>query len=425
MEAAAFRREFVGADRFPELDPEVTARAATVLEDVRTGGDAAVARYTEQFDGVAIPPAELRVSPERIREALERAAPELIRSLEISIERIRDFHRHQSASGYATVSPAGSVSGQLVRPLARAGLYVPGGRASYPSSLIMNAIPAQVAGVPGIVVCTPPGRDGSVAEGILVAAGLLGVEEMYRVGGVQAVGAMAYGTETLAPVDKIVGPGNSYVTAAKKLVYGRVGIDGLAGPSELAVVCDGAADPVLVALDLLAQAEHDPEARVYLLATDASMAQDVLDEMERLGPDLDRWEIIDEALSNWGGAVVAGKDTVWELTNALAPEHLSIQTEDPWADLGRVRNAGAVFLGAATAVSFGDYSAGPNHVLPTAGTARYASPLGVADFYRRSSYLYLSAAEASDLAPHTARIASVEGLTAHARAAEARGGRET
>ncbi len=421
FELEEFRRRFLGVNRFPELDPGVAVAAAEVLEEVRSVGDEAVARYTALFDGAEVSAADLRVPREAIEAAVRAADPRLVDSLQMAADRIRDFHRGQIERGYSIVTSGGSVAGQLVRPLARVGVYAPGGRAAYPSSLLMGAIPAQLAGVEEIAVCSPPGPSGDVASVVLVAASILGLDEIYRIGGVQAIGAMAYGTQSVDRVDKIVGPGNSYVTAAKKQVFGIVGIDGLAGPSELAVVCDSTADAQMVALDLLAQAEHDPEARVYLLSTDEGLVRDILARMGKIGPGLYRWNIIRESLTNWGGALVADESDLWEVCNGLAPEHLSIQTSDPWAGLGRVRNAGAVFLGNASAVSFGDYTAGPNHVLPTAGTARYASPLGVSDFVKRSSYLNMSARDAAEMAPGTARIAGIEGLTGHGLAAEARG----
>ncbi len=417
----AFEDRFLRGDRYPELDPGVADAAREVLDAVRMEGDRAVARFTERFDGARVPPEKVRVPEERLSACLDSADPMLLRALEVSVARIRAFHEEQVRPGYVTMDSPGCVAGQLLRPLERAGIYVPGGRAAYPSSLIMGAIPAQVAGVSEVVVCSPPGPDGEISSVVLITAAMLGISEIYRVGGVQAIGAMAFGTETMRAVDKIVGPGNSYVTAAKKEVFGRVGIDGIAGPSELVVVCDEAADPALVAMDLMAQAEHDPEARVYLLTTDFDMARAVLKTIEEQGPTFERWEIIRKAMSDWGGVAVGEEDALWALSNALAPEHLSIQTRDPWRDLARVTDAGAVFLGAAAAVSFGDYSAGPNHVLPTAGTARYASALGVDDFLRRSSYLYLADDAAARLAPYTAYLADVEGLTGHGRAARARG----
>ncbi len=424
MEAGEFRRTVLAGDRFPELNPKVAEAAATVLEEVRREGDEGLSRATKRFDKVLVEPGKSRVSPEEIDDALEAADPALLEAMEASIARVRRYHRLQRMPGFVDVMEDGTVAGQLIRPLARVGLYVPGGRAPYPSSLIMNAVPAQIARVPQIAAFTPPGPDGRVASSVLVAAGLLGIEELHRAGGVQAVAAMAYGTETIDAVDKIVGPGNSYVTAAKKLVLGVVGIDGIAGPSEVAVICDESSDAERVALDLLAQAEHDPEARCYLLCTDSDKARAILGAMERKGPKMERWEIISAALDDWGGALVASEDELWDLVNAIAPEHLSIQTRDPWAGLTQVQNAGAVFLGSATGVSFGDYSAGPNHVLPTAGTAKYASPLSVGDFVKRSSYLYLSESAAAGIAPYAARLAEEEGLTAHAEAARVRGGED-
>ncbi len=399
--------------RGEDLEPEVRA----ILEAVRDQGDQAVLAYTRKFDHADLAAAGLRVQEAEIQAAYEKVPPELLASLRLARDRIFAFHARQHFQTWFEPGPQGEILGQLYRPLKRVGIYVPGGTAAYPSSVLMNALPAKVAGVPEIVMVTPPGRDGEVPPLVLVAAAESGVTEIYRVGGVQAVAALAYGTETIPRVDKIVGPGNIYVTIAKRLVFGLVDIDMLAGPSEIVVVADGSGDPELIAADLLSQAEHDPRAAAILLTPVAELACRVREELEKQLADLPRREIAREALSAYGAAVItADLAEAVELANELAPEHLELFLEEPFSWLGRIKNAGAVFLGANTPESVGDYLAGPNHVLPTGGTARFFSPLSVEDFLKRTSLIYGTKKALRDWGPEVVRLAEAEGLEAHARA---------
>ena len=405
----------------PEMDPKMGQVVMDILRDVREQGDSALLRYTRQFDGVDLSPEAIKVPDEAIGGAERALDPSLREILEQAIDNLRRFHREEVPRSWHRLEEDGRIMGQTVRPLRRVGLYVPGGRAVYPSSLLMNVIPAQMAGVSEIAVCTPPDAQGQVHPLVLAATALLDVADVYRVGGAQAIGAMAYGTETILPVDKIAGPGNAFVAAAKRLVFGQVDIDSIAGPSELTVICDETSDPKWVAADLLAQAEHDPESRVFLLCTSSDHTQAILADIERQLTFLDRTEIIEEAFTHWGAAVIGDVEELIALSNQLAPEHLSLQVKDPWSLLLKIKNAGAIFLGKSAAVSFGDYTAGPNHVLPTATTARFASPLSVEDFVKRTNFLYMSEDSAKRWASPTARLADLEGLTAHARAARLRG----
>jgi len=392
---------------------------ARILADVRELGDAAVRDWTRRIDGVEIE--SLTVPPEAIEAAYAGLEPGLRSALEAAARRIEAFHRRQPIHSWLDAQPTGAL-GQLVRPIARVGLYVPGGSACYPSSLLMSAIPARVAGVGTVVVATPPGREGGLPSGgILAAARIAGVDRVYCVGGAQAIAALAYGTETVEAVDKVCGPGNLFVTLAKRAVMGTVGIDGLPGPTETVVVADDSADPRRVAADLLAQAEHDLLATALLLTPSRRLAEQAAAEVARQAAALPRGELAAEALRRRGGAVVAGSlEEAVDLANAYAPEHLCLSVADPWAWLGRVRNAGGVFLGEASCETLGDYVAGPSHVMPTGGTARFASPLSVADFVKITSVIGLGADEAGALAPVAATLAHFEGLDAHAAAAEAR-----
>ncbi len=418
-----FERRFIASLRAQPWDLTLEERVREILQGVRDAGDAAVIAYMEMFDSVALEPSQIRVSAGEIARGAQKAQGDLADALDLAIANLTDFHRQEVPRSWWRVREDGTFFGQLVRPMERVGLYVPGGRAAYPSSLLMGAVPAQVAGVKEIVVCTPPGPSGEVNPAVLAAASSLGIDRVYRIGGAHAVAAMAFGTETVPAVDMIAGPGNRYVTAAKRLVYGMVQVDSLAGPSELAVICDRQTDPVTVAADLLAQAEHDPDARVFLFATDAEVVESVACELERQLPQMSRADIARQALMGESGAVVAPEETLWSLVNALAPEHLSLRMADPIGALGNVRHAGAVVLGDLSAVSFTDYTAGPNHILPTAGTARFASPLGVESFTKRSNILQVSRQGFDALAPATCLLARTEGLDGHARAVEARGGR--
>ncbi|MFO8060923.1 MAG: histidinol dehydrogenase [Bacillota bacterium] len=416
-----FEDRFIGLVPAAPWDLALEERVREILQGVRDSGDAAAAAYGQMFDSETLTAGDLRVAESEIRGAARQAPRELLDAIDLAIRRLRDFHRHEVPRSWWRIGDDGTLFGQMVRPLERVGLYVPGGRAAYPSSLLMCAVPAQVAGVDEIVVCTPPGPGGEVSEAVLAAAARLGIQRVYRIGGAQAVAAMAFGTETVPAVDMVAGPGNRYVTAAKRLVYGAVQIDSLAGPSELAVLCDASADPVTVAADLLAQAEHDPEARAFLLATESGMVNAVIGELRKQIRCIERREVAGQALMGESGAVVAGEQTLWSLVNRLAPEHLSLRIADPIGALGRVRNAGCVVLGDYSAVSLSDYTAGPNHVLPTGGTARFASPLGVESFVKRSNVLRVTEEGFALLAGPTKVLARAEGLGAHARAVEVRG----
>jgi len=398
---------------------DLVARVAAIVEEVRRQGDAALIELTKRFDGVELSADELRVSE---AEWAAAAVPDdLAGALAEAARRIEAFHRHQLPRSWWIRDEHGSLLGQQVTPLDRVGCYVPGGTAAYPSTVLMNLIPARVAGVRERAIVSPPGPDGRLNPTVLAAARLAGATEAYKVGGAQAVAALAYGTATIRPVDKIVGPGNAYVALAKRLVFGDVGIDGLAGPSEVVVVADADADPRHVAADLLAQAEHDPMARAVCLTDAVSLAEAVAAEVTRQCPRLPRAAIA-EAAVRAHGAVVVTRDLAEavEVANRLAPEHLELCVADPFAWLLSVRHAGAVFLGRQTPEVLGDYLAGPNHVLPTGATARFASGLSVEDFVKRSSLIHYTRAGLRAAWPHLARLAAAEGLHAHSEAARVR-----
>jgi histidinol dehydrogenase len=405
------------------VDAGLVARVAAIVDEVRRRGDTALLELTKRFDGVELTPATLRV--DRAEWEAATVGPDLLDALRAAAARIERFHAHQRPRSWWTRDEHGSLLGQEVRPLDRVGCYVPGGTAAYPSTVLMNLLPARVAGVPELVVVSPPGPAGRLAPAVLVAARLAGATEVYRVGGAQAVAALAHGTETIRRVDKIVGPGNVYVATAKRLVYGDVGIDALAGPSEVVVVADRTAAAPEVAADLLAQAEHDPLARPLCLTDDPALAEGVRVEVARQLEGLPRAAIAGAALGDHG-AVVVTRDLAeaLELANRLAPEHLELAVADPFAWLGRVRHAGAVFLGRHTPEVVGDYLAGPNHVLPTGGTARFASGLSVADFVKRSSLVHFTPAGLRAAWPHLRTLAEAEGLRGHAEAARIRLERE-
>ncbi|MDH4122234.1 MAG: histidinol dehydrogenase [Deltaproteobacteria bacterium] len=396
---------------------ETTVRE--ILETVRAQGDPALLAYTERFDKVR--PDTLRVP----REAMEQASAEVdpaMRDIWIqAMHNVEVFHQRQKEDSSLEFFQDGTLLGWKVTPIQRAGVYIPGGRAVYPSSLIMNVVPARVAGVPEIVVVSPPGPNGLPHRDVLACAALLEVEEMYAMGGAQAVGALAYGTQTIRPVDKITGPGNAYVAEAKRQVFGRVGIDSVAGPSEILILSDGTGKVEYLARDLLSQAEHDPEARAVLVTTSREEAQRVKKHLEEIVPGLPRREIIESALKGGSGIVVVNTlEAAIEAANQIAPEHLEIMTADPMALLPRIRHAGAVFLGANTPEPVGDYFAGPNHTLPTGGTARFSSPLSVQDFTKKSSVLMYSAQRLQKEGEAIARFADREELAAHAAAIRVR-----
>ncbi len=404
-----------------EPDAAVVERVQAILRDVRQRGDGAVLEYTARFDArQASEVGELEITRARWQQALAGLEPAVRAALETSAARLRRYAEHQKASSWHFNDEAGNRLGQQVTPLDRVGVYVPGGKASYPSSVLMNAIPASVAGV-GEIVMTAPAPGGELNPLVLVAAELAGAHRLFAVGGAQAVAALAYGTETIPSVDKIVGPGNAYVATAKRLVFGRVGIDMIAGPSEILVICDGRTDPDWIALDLFSQAEHDEDARAILVSPDADFLDRVKSRMADLIQAQPRAEIIARSLAANGALIRAcDLDEAAEIANRLAPEHLELSVEDPESLAGKIRHAGAIFLGRHTPEAFGDYCAGPNHVLPTGGTARFFSPLGVYDFQKRSSIIQASQDGAAELAPVAAALARAEGLHAHAASAECR-----
>lgn len=404
-----------------DVDPEIHGQVEAILRAVRARGDAALLEFTERFDRVRLQVSELAVTAAEY-DAAERAvgAPTL-GALQYAASRIQEFHRHGLPRSWWVEDANGSLLGQQVRPLDRVGIYVPGGRAAYPSTVLMTAVPARVAGVPEIVLVSPPSQDKSLNAAVLAAARVAGVTEAYRVGGAQAIAALAYGTDTIRRVDKIVGPGNIYVALAKSKVFGQVGIDMVAGPSEVVVVADETADPQWVAADLLAQAEHDPMARAVLLTPAAGLLEGVADALDKRLVGLERRAVAAKALENNGALVLTRDlDEAVAIANALAPEHLELQVGDPFALLSRIRHAGAIFLGRHTPEVIGDYVAGPNHVLPTGGTARFSSALGVEDFMKRSSLIHYSAKGLREARPHVEELARVEGLQAHGAAAGVR-----
>ncbi|MDZ7827953.1 MAG: histidinol dehydrogenase [Halofilum sp. (in: g-proteobacteria)] len=402
-------------------DSETLRTVQQILADVRTRGDAAVVELTNRLDRrEAASMADLEIARDRLDQALAGLPPEQRGALEHAAERLADYAGRQKMESWSYRDADGSLLGQQVTPLDRVGLYVPGGKAAYPSSVLMNAIPARVAGVGELIMVVPmPG--GEVSELVLAAAATAGVDRVFAIGGAQAVAALAFGTETVPAVDKIVGPGNTWVATAKRLVYGVVGIDMIAGPSEILVVCDGRTDPDWIALDLFSQAEHDEQAQALLVSWDADFLDRVGESIDRLLPEQPRAEVIRESLANRGALIrVRDLDEAVEVANRIAPEHLELSLDDAEAVAGRIRHAGAIFLGRHTPEALGDYCAGPNHVLPTSRTARYSSPLGVYDFQKRTSLLGCSAAGAARLAPTAATLARGEGLYAHAASAEAR-----
>ncbi|MBH3354454.1 histidinol dehydrogenase [Pseudomonas stutzeri] len=402
-------------------DDGVNERVLEIIKAVRERGDAAVVELTQRFDALEVASmADLILPRARLEQALERITPAQREALEIAAERVRSYHERQKQDSWTYTEADGTVLGQKVTPLDRAGLYVPGGKASYPSSVLMNAIPAKVAGVPEVVMVVPTPR-GEVNELVLAAACIAGVDRVFTIGGAQAVAALAYGTESVPPVDKIVGPGNIYVATAKRHVFGKVGIDMIAGPSEILVVCDGQTDPDWIAMDLFSQAEHDEDAQSILVSPDAAFLDRVAESIARLLPTLERADIARASLEGRGALIqVADMEQAIEVANRIAPEHLELSVAEPEQWLPQIRHAGAIFMGRYTAEALGDYCAGPNHVLPTSGTARFSSPLGVYDFQKRSSIINCSAEGASTLGKVASVLARGESLTAHARSAEYR-----
>ncbi|GIO14895.1 histidinol dehydrogenase [Cohnella xylanilytica] len=403
--------------------PEQNAAVEEIVEAVRREGDEALLRYTERFDKAKLTPERLRVTPEEIAAAYERVEPEFLAALRQAAANVTAFHEKQKRTSWMEAQPDGTMLGMVVRPLRRVGLYVPGGKAAYPSSVLMNVLPAKVAGVPEIALVTPPATGGKegIDPYILVAAAEAGVTEMYRVGGAQAIAALAYGTASIPAVDKICGPGNIYVALAKRAVFGAVDIDSIAGPSEIAVLADDAADPRYVAADMLSQAEHDEMASAVLVTPSERLAQEVAAELRRQVATLPRREIAEASLERYGAILtVADLAEGVAVVNKLAPEHLEVITEDPLSLLGGIENAGAIFLGPYSSEPVGDYYAGPNHILPTNGTARFSSPLNVDDFVKKSSLIRYSREALRRDAAGIATLARHEGLEAHARAVEIR-----
>ncbi len=402
-------------------DTRVAGVVSDILHQVKTRGDAAVLEYTNKFDRRSVRDmAELVVTAEQLKNSLDQISPDQRQALEIAAERIRNYHKHQLQTSWQFTEADGTVLGQQISAMERVGLYVPGGKASYPSSVLMNALPAKVAGVDELTMVVPA-PDGELSPMVLAAAAIAGVDRVITIGGAQAVAALAYGTETIAKVDKIVGPGNIYVATAKRAVFGQVAIDMIAGPSEILVICDGLTDPDWIAMDLFSQAEHDEQAQAILLCPDADYLDKVEASIARLLPTLSRNEIATISLKNRGALIkVADIDEAIAVSNRIAPEHLELSVADPEALLPKIRHAGAIFMGRFTPEALGDYCAGPNHVLPTSGTARFSSPLGVYDFQKRSSIIMCSAEGASEMSKVASVLARSEYLEAHARSAEYR-----
>lgn len=395
------------------IHKEATVRE--VLQAIKRQGDKALLHYTEEFDHQTLSIAQLRVSGSELDAAYQQVSKELLDAIQLAAQQIEVFHRQRVPKSWVKFGDDEVVLGKRYTPVDRAGLYVPGGRASYPSTVLMNAIPAKVAKVPQIVMVTPPGSDKTINPAVLVAAQEAGVQEIYRVGGAQAIAALAFGTETIPKVDVITGPGNIYVTLAKKLVYGTVGIDSLAGPSEVLIIADEAANPVYIAADLLAQAEHDPMAASILLTSEAQLAKQVQKEVERQLQDHPRRLLTEKAIAHFGLIVLVDSlDEAAELSNEFAPEHLELEIAEPWDLLEKIRHAGAIFLGHSTPEAVGDYLAGPNHTLPTSGAARYASALGVETFMKHSSLIQYSSTALNKVSSAIQALAEAEGLPSHA-----------
>ena len=397
----------------------VADKVAEILKNVRERGDAALREYTERFDHAA--PESLTVTPEEMQEALEATDKDFLAVLEKAAENIRKFHSRQVRNSFIINDEPGIVMGQKVIPVDRAGLYVPGGTATYPSTVLMDVIPAKIAGVKEVILTTPPGRDGKINQSILAAAKVAGADRIVKLGGAQAIAALAYGTESVPRVDKIVGPGNAYVAEAKRQVYGTVAIDMIAGPSEILVAADGKSNPAWVAADLLSQAEHDRVASAVLVTDSMELAEKVRDELEKQIPLLERAEIARESIDRNGKIIVAGDlRTVIDIANEIAPEHLELCVDNPFDLLDSIRHAGSIFLGRNCPEALGDYLAGPNHTLPTQGTARFSSPLSVDDFVKKTQYTYYTKDALARVAEDVAAFARKEGLTGHARSATIR-----
>ncbi|MDH5572119.1 MAG: histidinol dehydrogenase [Gammaproteobacteria bacterium] len=402
-------------------DDKVQNTVKEILSRVRNEGDAAVVEYTNRFDRMQVQSmADLELPAERLQQALDNIPATQREALETAAKRLRSYHDHQKMQSWSYVEEDGTLLGQQVTPLDRVGLYVPGGKATYPSSVLMNAIPAHVAGVEEIIMVVPT-PDGDVNELVLAAACIAGVSRVFTIGGAQAVAALAYGTQTIPQVDKVVGPGNIYVAAAKSMVFGKVGIDMIAGPSEILVVCDGKTNPDWIAMDMFSQAEHDEDAQAILVSPDANFLEQVAASIDKLLPTMERKDIISASIKARGVLIqVKDMDEAVAVANYIAPEHLELSVDEPMRMAEKIRHAGAIFMGRYTAEALGDYCAGPNHVLPTSRTARFSSPLGVYDFQKRSSLIMCSEEGASKLGQTASVLARGESLTAHARSAEYR-----
>jgi histidinol dehydrogenase len=398
-------------------DDAIVHKEATVneiVQTVRRQGDRAVIHYTAEFDGQTLTVDRLRVTGAELDAAYQQVSKELLKAIELAAENIEAFHRQRLPKSWVTFGEDDVVLGKRYNPVDRAGIYVPGGRACYPSTVLMNAIPAKVAGVPQIAMVTPPGTEKALNPAVLVAAQVAGIEEIYRVGGAQSIAALAYGTDTIAKVDVITGPGNIYVTLAKKLVYGTVGIDSLAGPSEVLIIADRHANPVHVAADLLAQAEHDPMAAAILITTDSTLATAVQAAVETQLQNHPRRTLTEKSIAHYGLIVVVDSlQIAVEFSNRFAPEHLEIKTDDPWSLVNQIRHAGAIFIGDSTPEAVGDYLAGPNHTLPTSGAARYASALGVETFMKHSSLIQYSPTALNKVGNAIQALTQAEGLFSH------------
>ena len=406
--------------RSPKQYGEYESRVEAILSDVEKRGDEAVFEYTEKFDGVKLDKSTVRVSEAEIKEAYDKIDPKVLAVIKKAAANIKSFHEKQKRNSWFDYSD-GIIIGQRIIPIETVGVYVPGGSAPLSSSVLMNTVPAIVAGVKRLIMLTPPGKDGKINECVLVAADVAGVKEIYKCGGSQAIAAMAYGTESIPKVDKIVGPGNIYVALAKKRVYGNVGIDSIAGPSEILVLADETANPKFVAADLLSQAEHDPLASAILITTSKELADNVSTEVEKFTAKLERKEIIEKSLENFGYIFIADSmEEAIKAANDVASEHLEVVTKDPFDVMTRIHNAGAVFLGPYSSEPLGDYFAGPNHVLPTNGTARFFSPLSVDDFIKKSSIISYSKEALEKVHEDIETFAKAEGLTAHANSVAVR-----
>ncbi|MBD8990795.1 MAG: histidinol dehydrogenase [Clostridiales bacterium] len=408
--------QVTNSEIFARVTPEadVAAIVADIIADVRENGDTAVKAYCAKFDKAEL--TSLEVTPEEIQAAISQVEPEFLDILREAAENIRSFHSRQVRNSFVIADKPGIVLGQKITPIEKVGVYVPGGTAAYPSTVLMDTIPAKIAGCPQVVMVTPPGRDGKVNPAILAAADLAGVNRIFKVGGAQAIAALAYGTESIPKVDKIVGPGNAFVAEAKKQVFGRVSIDMIAGPSEILVIADGKSNPVHVAADLLSQAEHDKLASAVLVTDSEELALAVQAELERQLPLLPRQEIARASIENNGKIIVA--ETLMagiEIANEIAPEHLELQVDDPFSYLDAIQNAGSIFLGRSCPEALGDYFAGPNHTLPTSGTARFSNPLSVDDFVKKSQFSYYTPEALAKAADKIAAFAEKEGLRAHGR----------